>query len=45
MGTVVVWISATAHAREPTTRASSMEADGRATHERSLHIHHPQAET
>jgi hypothetical protein len=29
IGTVVVWLSARAHAREPTTGASSMEVEGR----------------
>ena len=42
IGTVVVWISATAHAREPTTRASSIEAEGRSTHEQPPH---PEAQT
>jgi hypothetical protein len=31
IGTVVVWVSARAHAREPTTGASSMEVEGTTT--------------
>ena len=31
VGTVVVWVTAKAHAREPTTGASSMEVEGTAT--------------
>jgi hypothetical protein len=37
IGTVVVWLSARAHAREPTTGASSMEVEGRATREQPQH--------
>ena len=37
IGTVVVWVSARAHAREPTTGASSMEVEGTTTREQPPH--------
>ena len=37
IGTVVVWVSARAHVREPTTGASPMEVEGRATREQPPH--------
>jgi hypothetical protein len=37
IGTVVVWVSARAHAREPTTAASSMEVEGSTTREQPPH--------
>jgi hypothetical protein len=35
IGTVVVWVSARAHAREPTTGASSIEAEGTTTRDQA----------
>jgi hypothetical protein len=37
IGTMVVWVSARAHAREPTTGASSIEVEGTTTREQPPH--------